>query len=76
MRRMKCSTWDLLKIWKPYSNQSPQKGSAFCSQPPCPQPIMNIARRYMRNPEKIRVNMQDVVIPKIKQIFYEVREAG
>ena len=39
-----------------------------------PQPIMNIARRYMRNPEKIRVNMQDVVIPKIKQIFYEVRE--
>jgi len=35
---------------------------------------MNIARRYMRNPEKIRVNMQDVVIPKIKQIFYEVRE--
>jgi len=35
---------------------------------------MNIARRYMKNPEKIRVNMQDVVIPKIKQIFYEVRE--
>jgi ATP-dependent RNA helicase DeaD len=40
-----------------------------------PQPIMNIARRYMRNPEKIRVNTKDVVIPEIKQIFYEVREA-
>jgi ATP-dependent RNA helicase DeaD len=40
-----------------------------------PQPIMNIAKRYMRNPEKIRVNANDIVIPKIKQIFYEVREA-
>jgi ATP-dependent RNA helicase DeaD len=40
-----------------------------------PQPIMNIAKRYMRNPEKIRVNTKDVIIPKIKQIFYEVREA-
>ncbi len=40
-----------------------------------PQPIMNIAKRYMRNPEKIRVNANDIIIPKIKQIFYEVREA-
>lgn len=40
-----------------------------------PQPIMNIAKRYMRDPEKIRVNANDIVIPKIKQIFYEVREA-
>lgn len=39
-----------------------------------PQPIINIAKRYMRNPEKIRINIKDVVIPKIKQIFYEVRE--
>ena len=38
-----------------------------------PQPIMNIARRYMRSPEKIRVNT-DVVIPKIRQIFYEIGE--
>src|SRR4030042_1688733 len=38
-----------------------------------PQPIMNIARRYMTSPEKIRVNT-DVVIPKIRQIFYEIGE--
>ena len=38
-----------------------------------PQPIMNIAKRYMRSPEKIRVNTKDVIIPQIKQIFYEVR---
>lgn len=39
-----------------------------------PQPIMNIAKRYMKTPERIRVNTKDVVIPKIKQVFYEVRE--
>lgn len=39
-----------------------------------PQPIMNIAKRYMKSPDKIRVDTKNVVIPKIKQIFYEVRE--
>ena len=39
-----------------------------------PQPIMNIAKRYMKTPQKIRVNTKEVIIPKIKQIFYEVRE--
>lgn len=39
-----------------------------------PQPIMGIAKRYMKRPEKIKVNTKDVVVPKIKQIFYEVRE--
>jgi ATP-dependent RNA helicase DeaD len=39
-----------------------------------PHLIMNIARRYMRNPEKIHVNIKDVVIPKIRQTFYEVSE--
>ncbi|MFO0753415.1 MAG: DEAD/DEAH box helicase [Thermodesulfovibrionales bacterium] len=39
-----------------------------------PQPIMNIARRYMRNPERVKVNTKDVVVPEIKQVFYEVRE--
>lgn len=39
-----------------------------------PQPIMNIAKRYMKNPEKIRANTKDVIVPKIRQIFYEVRE--
>lgn len=39
-----------------------------------PQPIMNIAKRYMKSPQKLRVNTKEVIIPKIKQIFYEVRE--
>lgn len=39
-----------------------------------PQPIMDIARKYMKRPEKVKVNTKDVIVPKIKQIFYEVRE--
>jgi ATP-dependent RNA helicase DeaD len=39
-----------------------------------PPPIMNIARRYMKSPEKIQVNIKDIVIPEIRQTFYEVRE--
>ncbi len=40
-----------------------------------PQPILNISKRYMVNPQKIKVNPKDVVVPKIKQVFYEVRES-
>ena len=39
-----------------------------------PQQITNIARKYMRDPEKIRVNTQEVVVPKIRQTFYEVTD--
>ncbi|MEW6052877.1 MAG: DEAD/DEAH box helicase [Nitrospirota bacterium] len=39
-----------------------------------PQPIMNIARRHMKNPAKVRINAQEVVVTKIRQAAYEVRE--
>ncbi|NJD57469.1 MAG: DEAD/DEAH box helicase [Nitrospirae bacterium] len=40
-----------------------------------PQAILNISKKYMRTPEKIRINPKDVVVPEIKQVFYEVRDA-
>jgi ATP-dependent RNA helicase DeaD len=39
-----------------------------------PQPILKIAKKHLHDPEKIRVSTQDVVVPMIKQIFFEVRE--
>lgn len=39
-----------------------------------PQPIINIAKRHMKSPEKIKIDTKGIVIPKIKQIFYEVRD--
>jgi len=40
-----------------------------------PLPILNITKKFMRSPEKIRINPKDVVVPEIKQVFYEVRDA-
>ncbi|BCB96133.1 RNA helicase [Dissulfurispira thermophila] len=53
---------------------TPQDRQTLLFSATMPQPIMSIAKKYMKNPEKIRVNTKDVVVPKIKQIFYEVRE--
>jgi ATP-dependent RNA helicase DeaD len=53
---------------------TPEERQTLLFSATIPLPIMNIARRYMRSPEKIQVNIKDVVIPKIRQTFYEVRE--
>jgi ATP-dependent RNA helicase DeaD len=38
-----------------------------------PNEILNISKRYMKNPEKIRIATDTLTAPKINQIFYEVR---
>ncbi|RPF49911.1 ATP-dependent RNA helicase DeaD [Thermodesulfitimonas autotrophica] len=39
-----------------------------------PQPIVNMARKYMKTAEEIRIDPQNMVVPRIKQVFYEVGE--
>jgi len=39
-----------------------------------PSEILKIARRHMRDPLKIQINVKDIIAPKIKQVFYEVLE--
>ncbi len=53
---------------------TPEERQTLLFSATIPPPIMNIARRYMKSPEKIQVNIKDVIIPKIRQTFYEVRE--
>ena len=36
--------------------------------------VLDISKRYMHDPVKVMVNVADIVVPKIRQIFYEVRE--
>jgi ATP-dependent RNA helicase DeaD len=36
--------------------------------------IMTVAKRYMKDPVKIAVNVKDIVATKIQQVFYEVLE--
>jgi len=39
-----------------------------------PQEILRISRKYMHEPEKVFVDPKKMVVAKIKQVFYEVRE--
>ncbi|MCL5276581.1 MAG: DEAD/DEAH box helicase [Deltaproteobacteria bacterium] len=35
--------------------------------------VISLSRSYMHDPVKVMVNVADIVVPKIRQIFYEVR---
>ncbi len=61
---------DIITILK----ETPAERQTLLFSATIPQQIMNIARRYMTNPEKIQVNARDIVIPEIRQLFYEVGE--
>lgn len=39
-----------------------------------PAEILRISKRYMNKPEKVAVNVADIIVPKIRQLFYEVKE--
>lgn len=39
-----------------------------------PQPILAIANKYIKDYEKISLSRENIVVPNIKQIFYEVKE--
>jgi ATP-dependent RNA helicase DeaD len=36
-----------------------------------PLPIANLAKRYMRNPQRITVQTEQMTVPQIRQIYYE-----
>ncbi len=54
--------------------ETPSERQTLLFSATMPQPIMNIAKRYMRSPEKVRASTKEVVVSEIKQVFYEVRE--
>ncbi len=61
---------DIVTILK----ETPDERQTLLFSATMPQQILNIARRHMTNPEKIQVNAKDLVIPEIRQLFYEVGE--
>ncbi len=53
--------------------QTPPERQTLLFSATMPDQILSIAKKYMKKPEKIRVNPGNMVVPKIKQVFYEVR---
>lgn len=37
-----------------------------------PDPIANLAKRYMREPQRITVKAEQMTVPQIRQVYYEV----
>jgi len=52
----------------------PEKRQTLLFSATMPKQIRAIALKYMHEPENVRVNTPDMVVSKIKQVFYEVRE--
>jgi ATP-dependent RNA helicase DeaD len=59
---------DIVTILK----ETPAERQTLLFSATIPQQIINIAKRHMTTPEKIQVNTKDLVIPEIRQLFYEV----
>jgi ATP-dependent RNA helicase DeaD len=54
--------------------ETPKSRQTMLFSATIPQEIKRIAMKYMHNPESVCVDASKVVVAKIKQAFYEVRE--
>jgi ATP-dependent RNA helicase DeaD len=53
--------------------QTPAERQTLLFSATMPESIITISKKYMKKPEKIRVSPGTMIVPKIKQVFYEVR---
>ncbi len=53
--------------------QTPADRQTLLFSATMPESIITISKKYMKKPEKVRVNPGSMIVPKIKQVFYEVR---
>jgi ATP-dependent RNA helicase DeaD len=61
---------DIEKIFK----EIPAKRQTMLFSATMPKEILRIARNYMNKPEQVGVDAAEMVVSKIKQAFYEVKE--
>jgi ATP-dependent RNA helicase DeaD len=54
--------------------ETPEARQTMLFSATIPDPIVRISKKYMVNPKKVRVDSKGIVVAKIKQVFYEVRE--
>lgn len=55
--------------------QTPAERQTMLFSATMPDEIRRLATRYMRNPATISISPQQLTVPQIEQVFYEVREA-
>jgi ATP-dependent RNA helicase DeaD len=55
-------------------SDTPEERQTLLFSATMPEQIVRISRKYMVAPRKVRVDTKELVVAKIKQVFYEVRE--
>jgi len=70
---MKCSIWDLSKISRQSSAKSLRSAdhALFCHHA---DRDPHYFQKYMNKPKHVHVDASAMIVPKVKQAFYEVRE--
>lgn len=54
----------------------PQERQTLLFSATMPKPILNLTRKYQKNPEFIKVVHQQLTVPNVEQYYFEVREAA
>lgn len=54
-------------------NEVPEERQTVLFSATMPQPIMDIARKYQKNAQIIKVVKKELTVPKIEQYYYEVK---
>jgi ATP-dependent RNA helicase DeaD len=52
--------------------ETPQERQTMLFSATIPAPIANLAKRYLKNPERISIESEQLTVPQIRQIYYEV----
>ena len=53
-------------------SETPQERQTALFSATMPNPIVELARRYMRNPERVTVPAEHMTVPQVRQVYYEV----
>jgi ATP-dependent RNA helicase DeaD len=55
--------------------ETPKERQTLLFSATMPEQIVRISKKYMESPKKVRVDTKEMVVAKIRQVFYEVRES-
>lgn len=54
--------------------ETPEEKQTLLFSATMPKPIQNLAERFMKDPELVKMKAKEVTAPTVKQIYYEVNE--
>ena len=69
---MKCWTWKFVDI-RLILEQSPADCQRVLFSATMPQPIRELSKRFLREPEMLTIAHKMLTVPAIEQVYYEVR---